>query len=105
MTRPIALAAGAALIAAIIVWAGPSVFPTGVTSYDPAKAWNGYTVLSPLGGNAAIVIDMNGKVVKRWEDYNSSAGGPARILPGGVIVGATGANAGKQESLALVARD
>jgi len=95
----------AAVVAAIIAWAGPSVFPTGTTIYDPGKAWNGYTVLSPLGGDAAIVIDMNGNVVKRWTGYNSSAGGPVRILPGGVVIGATGTNAGKQESLALVARD
>jgi hypothetical protein len=93
------------MIAAIVVWAAPSVFPTGTTIYDPSKAWNGYTVLSPLGGDAAIVIDMNGAVVKRWEGYNSSAGGPVRILPGGVLIGASGANPGKQESLALVARD
>jgi hypothetical protein len=105
MKRSTGLIAGAVLAAGMIVWAAPSVFPTGTTTYDPAKAWNGYTVLSPLGGDAAIVIDMNGKVVKRWEGYNSSAGGPMRVFPGGVVVGATGANAGKQESLALVARD
>ena len=93
------------MAAAIIVLAGPSVFPTGTTIYDPGKAWNGYTVLSPLGGNAAIVIDMNGKVVKRWEGYNSSAGGPVRVLPRGAVIGAAGANTGKQESLALIARD
>ena len=99
----ISLSAFAAV--AVAIWAAPSVFPTGTTIYDPAKAWNGYTVLSPLGGDAAIVIDMNGNVVKRWEGYNSSAGGPMRILPGGVVIGATGANTGHQESLALVARD
>ena len=105
MTRPTLVATASAMLAAILVWAAPSVFPTGTTTYDPAKAWNGYTVLSPLGGNAAIVIDMNGNVVKRWEGFNSSAGGPVRILPGGIVIGATGANAGKQESLALIARD
>jgi hypothetical protein len=105
MTRLTVVTAGAAVLAAIVVWAAPSVFPTGTTIYQPAKAWSGYTVLSPLGGNAAIVIDMNGNVVKRWEGYNSSAGGPVRVLPGGNVIAATGANAGKQESLALVARD
>lgn len=99
------LAAAAALTAAIILCAAPSVFPTGTTIYDPAKAWSGFTVLSPLGGDGAIVIDMNGNVVKRWEGYNSSAGGPARVLPGGALIAATGANPPKQESLALVARD
>ncbi|MEO8098805.1 MAG: aryl-sulfate sulfotransferase [Acidobacteriota bacterium] len=105
MTRSSAVVAVAALGAAIVIFAAPSVFPTGTTIYDPAKTWNGYTVLSPLGGDTAIVIDMNGKVVKRWEGYNSSAGGPVRVLPGGFVIGAAGANAGKQESLALIARD
>ena len=59
----------------------PSVYPTGVTIYDPARTWNGYTVLSPLATQAVIVIDMNGNVVKRWDDFNSSAGGPARVTP------------------------
>jgi len=98
-----AIATGAGF--SVFVRAAPSVFPTGTTIYDPTKAWSGFTVLSPLGGDAAIVIDMNGNVVKRWEGYNSSAGGPVRILPGGVVIGATGANPGHQESLALVARD
>ena len=106
MTRWIGAVAGVALAwAAAIVFAGPSVYPTGTTIYDPARTWNGYTVLSPLGTQAAIVIDMNGNIVKQWDGYVSSAGGPARVLPGGVIVGAAGANPPRQESLELVQRD
>jgi hypothetical protein len=85
--------------------AAPSVYPTGVTIYDPARTWNGYTVLSPLATQAVIVIDMNGNVVKRWDDFNNSAGGPARILPGGVVISAKGARPPYQESLALEQRD
>jgi hypothetical protein len=85
--------------------AAPSVYPTGVTIYDPARTWNGYTVLSPLATPAVIVIDMNGNVVKRWDDYNSSAGGPARVLPGGQVIAASGARPPYQESLELVQRD
>src|SRR4030095_15250210 len=79
-----------------------SVYPTGTTIYEPARAWNGYTVLSPLGTQAAIVIHMNGNVVRRWDGYVSSAGGPIRVLPGGVVMGAAGANPPRQESLELV---
>src|SRR5262245_51228282 len=82
-----------------------TVYPTGTTIYDPDRAWNGYTVLSPLGTQAVLVIDMNGNVVKRWEDYNNSAGGPARVLPGGVVVAASGARLPHQESLELIQRD
>ena len=97
---------GAALVmASAILLAAPSVFPTGTTIYDPARAWSGFTVLSPLGTQAVIVIDMNGAVVKRWDGYNNSAGGPARLFPGGVVMAAAGANPPRQESLELVERD
>jgi len=85
--------------------AGPSVFPTGTTIYDPAKAWSGFTVLSPLQGQAVLVIDMNGKVVKQWDGFNNSAGGPARVLPNGDVIAANGARQGRQESVELVQRD
>ncbi len=82
-----------------------TVYPTGTTIYDPDKSWNGFTVLSPLGTPAVLVIDMNGNVVKRWEDVNNSAGGPARVLPGGIVMSASGARPPHQESLALIRRD
>jgi hypothetical protein len=85
--------------------AAPSIYPTGVTIYDPARTWSGYTVLSPLATQAVLVIDMNGNVVKRWDDFNNSAGGPARVLPGGGVIAATGARPPYQESLELVQRD
>src|SRR3954464_8060940 len=82
-----------------------SVYPTGTTIYDPAKAWNGFTVLSPLAGQAVLVIDMNGAVVKRWEGFNNSAGGPARVFPRGIVRAASGATPPHQESAELVRRD
>ena len=48
---------------------------------------------------------MNGKVVKQWDGFNTSAGGPARILPGGEVIAPTGARPRFQESLALEQRD
>jgi hypothetical protein len=92
-------------LAATAATAAPSVFPTGTTFYDPAQAYSGFTVLSPLGTQAAIVIDMNGNVVKRWDGYNTSAGGPARVLPGGQILASVGGRPGHLESLELVQRD
>ena len=99
-----AVGLGLALSAAPMV-AAPSVYPTGTTIYDPDKAQNGYTVLSTLSTPAVVVIDMNGRVVKRWEGFNVSAGGPARILPGGIVMASSGANPGHQESTALVVQD
>ncbi|HEY6815717.1 MAG TPA: aryl-sulfate sulfotransferase [Croceibacterium sp.] len=99
---------GATLLASALpaaLRAAPTVFPTGTTIYDPARAWSGYTVLSTLDTPAVLVIDMNGRVVKRWDGLSVSAGGPARVLPGGVLVAPSGAFPGHQEATALVARD
>jgi len=82
-----------------------TVFPTGTTIFDPARTWSGFTVLSPLATQAVPVIDMNGTVVKRWDGFNNSAGGPARVLPGGYVIAAGGARPPNQESLELVERD
>jgi hypothetical protein len=99
---------GASLLAAALPTAlrgAPTVFPTGTTIFDPGKAWTGFTVLSTLDTPAVLVIDMNGRTVKRWDGFNLSAGGPARVLPGGVLVAPTGAFPGHQEATALVAQD
>jgi hypothetical protein len=87
------------LLALAAVVAAQSVYPTRTTIYDPSRAWSGYTVLSPLNTQAVIVIDMNGNVVKQWDGYINSAGGPARIFPNGVVMAANGTNAPRQESL------
>ena len=105
MTRLTIVCIAAVLVHAVVLTRAQSVYPTGTTIYEPDRAWNGYTVLSPLATQAVIVIDMNGNVVKRWEDYNNSAGGPARVLPGGHVVGANGARPPRQESLELLQRD
>jgi len=105
MRRLACACAAAILVLVVALPRAQSVYPTGTTIYDPDRAWNGYTVLSPLGTQAVVVIDMNGTVVKRWEGYNNSAGGPARVLPGGFVVGASGARPPHQESLELIQRD
>ena len=106
MTRLIT--ACAASIAVSLLSPGPSaqtVYPTGTTIYDPDRSWNGFSVLSPLGTQAVLVIDMNGNVAKRWDGFNNSAGGPARVLPGGHVIAASGARPPHQESLELIQRD
>jgi hypothetical protein len=106
MTRRIqALFVATFLYPLAIAAAAQSVYPTGTTTYDPSRTWNGYTVLSPLGTQAVIVIDMNGNVVKQWDGYVNSAGGPARIFPDGVVIAASGTNPPHQESLELIQRD
>ena len=99
------LAAGAWLTAMHAAMAAPTVYPTGTTIYQPEKTWNGYNVLSILDTPKVVVIDMNGNVVKEWDGFNLSPGGPARVIPGGNVIGTTGAFPPHQEALALVQRD
>jgi hypothetical protein len=64
----------------------PSVYPTGVTIYDPERAWNGYTLFQ-APGLGALLIDQNGREVQLWQGL---AGFPNKLLPGGQVFGSTG---------------
>src|SRR6476660_5201473 len=103
LTRASAAAVLSYAVTATLV--AQSVFPTGTTIFDPERTWSGFTVLSPLATQAVPVIDMNGTIVKRWEGFNNSAGGPARVLPGGYVIAAAGNRPPRQESLEIVERD
>ena len=65
----------------------PTVFPTGTTLYDPSKCDSGYTLF--MGRQiGAILINMNGKVVRQWKDY---MGMPCKMIKGGHILGSLAA--------------
>ncbi|ACL19865.1 conserved hypothetical protein [Desulfitobacterium hafniense DCB-2] len=64
----------------------PSIHPTGVTIYDPEKAWSGYTIM-PVAGVGAVLIDMNGNVIRNWVNLQ---GFPNKLLPGGQVFGHLG---------------
>ncbi|MGD0780497.1 MAG: aryl-sulfate sulfotransferase [Dehalococcoidales bacterium] len=69
----------------------PSIYPTGTTIYYQDKCWNGYTLfgaeLHRNNGRGAVLIDMNGNVVNRWQGLD---GFPNKMLPGGHVMGSTG---------------
>ena len=68
----------------------PSVYPTGTTIYKPEKCWNGYTIFPGQGKDTGtILIDMNGNVAKQWKNLCVEEH-PAKLLPGGYVMGATG---------------
>ncbi|MDR1540493.1 MAG: aryl-sulfate sulfotransferase [Clostridiales bacterium] len=69
----------------------PSVYPTGTTIYDNDKAWNGYTIFPSVKG--ALLIDMNGREVNLWAGLS---GFPNKIIPGGYVIGSSGAHTGKK---------
>ena len=99
-----ALAALATLLFLAGAHAAPSVYPTGTTIFDPAKAWSGYTVFV-LPETGAVLVDMNGNEVKRWDEFAGVGGGPVRVLPNGNVIGAVGALPPHQESIAVAQFD
>ena len=72
-----------------------SVNLTGTLIYNPEECYNGYTLL-PVStthtGKGAVLIDMNGNVVRTWEGV---LGGYANVLfPDGSIMGTSGKTIG-----------
>src|SRR5215475_2004120 len=91
-------------LAAGAIHGAPSVYPTGTTIYDPARAWSGYTVFV-LPQTGAVLIDMNGRTVHEWPAFEGASGGPTRVFPGGYAMGALGSGRPHQESLAIARLD
>jgi hypothetical protein len=102
--RACAVTAVAAVILSGGTKAGPSVYPTGTTIFDPARTWSGYT-LFVLPDTGTVLVDMNGRTVRRWDVFEGASGGPTRMLPGGHVVGAIGRRPPHQESMALAQFD
>lgn len=62
------------------------VGPTGVLKYDKAKAYNGYTLISPtVKSKITYLIDMEGNVVHEWH-CQYTAGLYAELLPNGHLL-------------------
>jgi len=93
---------GVFALIAVTASAGPSVFPTGTTIYDPDKAWNGYTIHDIPAENGSVLVDMNGNVVRRWPEM---LGFPPRILPGGHVMGGLVSRPPHQENNVLAQFD
>jgi hypothetical protein len=90
-----------AVLASASAFTWPSIYPTGTTIYDPAKAWSGYTVFDTPNEQGAVMIDMNGRLLRRWPEVAASPG-PVRLLPGGDVVGGSTLRKSHQEALALL---
>ena len=83
-----------------------SVFPTGTTVFHPDKTWSGYTVFDVGNqmGQGTMLIDMNGNLVKQWTAV-AAVPSPARILPGGYLVGGSHLRSPYQEAPELIQVD
>jgi hypothetical protein len=82
-----------------LAFAYPSIYPTGTTIFDPGRTWSGYTVFG-IDDQAAVLVDMNGNEVQRWEGLKNAH--PVRILPGGYAVGGNYRRRPFLENLALL---
>jgi len=79
------LSAVSFLLAASMAMSSPRVYPTGVTIYDPARAYNSYICFSGLDG-ATHLIDMDGNEVHRWNHM----GNPGEVIDPKLTGGARG---------------
>ena len=77
-----------------------SVYPLGVTIYNPEKCWNGFTVLSSDEGR---LVDMNGNLAHLW---NGPLHHPNKLYPGGYLLASTAAwKQGRQDAIEIQIRD
>ena len=60
----------------------------GLIYYSPQKCSQGYTLVTPTGGNFANLIDMEGRVCHRWQSEDGI--GYAYLLPDGHLLLRTG---------------
>jgi len=74
-----------AVCAPVLCAAEPRVFPTGVTIYDPAQAYNGYVLFGAADG-MTYLIDMDGHEVRTWKEH----GFPSELLSPAVASGERG---------------
>jgi hypothetical protein len=81
--KPLATASCVLLIGTAM--SSPRIYPTGVTLYDPARAYNSYFCFSSLDG-ATHLIDMDGNEVHRW----NHVGNPGNVIDPGLVAGARG---------------
>jgi hypothetical protein len=83
-----------------------SIYPTGTTFYYPEKCWNGFTVFqATLFQKNPVGAVLNGNVINRWKGLD---GCPNKMLPGGYVMGGTGARDpkyGYQDMLDIVQVD
>lgn len=80
-----------------------TIYPTGVTIYNPEKCFNGYNIV-PLATGGVLLFDMNGNEIRKWE----MKGMPPQILPNGNIMGYSGRRSSKfsvQDGLNLMQID
>lgn len=58
---------------------------TGLTYHERAQSCKGYTLVTPLGGDSAYLLDMDGRIVHRWK-FTGIRPFYGRLLPTGNLL-------------------
>ena len=58
---------------------------TGLTFHSPAQSYKGYTLVTPIGADFSLLLDMDGRIAHRWSMPGSRVFN-ARLLPGGALL-------------------
>jgi hypothetical protein len=59
--------------------------PTGLTHYNKEAAYKGYTLITPQGGDATLLLNMEGKIVHVWS-FTDIIPGYGRLLENGNLL-------------------
>ena len=59
--------------------------PTGRTHYNKEAAYKGYTLITPQGGDATLLLNMEGKIVHVWS-FTDIIPGYGRLLETGNLL-------------------
>ena len=73
----------AGLLATGMAQAKPLIQITGTVTYDPAKTFNSYVIMSTR--RTTKMIDRNGNLVKEWNNMQAGNTMPAKAFPGGYV--------------------
>jgi hypothetical protein len=58
---------------------------TGLTHYDKGPAYEGYTLITPQGGDSTLLLNMDGKIVHVWR-FTDIIPGYGRLLENGNLL-------------------
>jgi hypothetical protein len=58
---------------------------TGLTFHDPEQSVLGYTLVTPMSGDGSYLIDIEGRIVHRWQ-FEDFVSGYAKLLPSGNLL-------------------
>jgi hypothetical protein len=58
---------------------------TGLTHHQPTQTFKGYTLVTPAGGDATYLLDMDGRIVHRWR-LTGIRPFYSRLLPNGNLL-------------------